>query len=131
MDKHERPYKCPQDSCKKCFISSSDLRRHEREIHNQHRGSRKQLNCSYKDCNRHTGKAFFRQENLNNHLRRIHKEETVHGEELDSDSEDLREEIETLSQENQELKGLFKTQGAQLMEMTDQIIQLKEGYGLA
>lgn len=74
MDKHDRPYKCPAEGCEKLpgFTYSGGLLRHEREVHNKHGGPRKQLNCPHQNCKRHTGKGFSRQENLNEHLRRVH-----------------------------------------------------------
>lgn len=74
MDKHDRPYKCPAVGCEKLpgFTYSGGLLRHEREVHNKHGGPRKQLNCPHQNCKRHIGKGFSRQENLNEHLRRVH-----------------------------------------------------------
>ncbi|TVY49764.1 Zinc finger protein [Lachnellula occidentalis] len=74
MDKHDRPYKCPADGCEKLpgFTYSGGLLRHQREVHNLHGGPRKQLNCPHPNCKRHSGKGFSRQENLNEHLRRVH-----------------------------------------------------------
>lgn len=74
MDKHDRPYKCPADGCEKLpgFTYSGGLLRHQREVHNLHGGPRKQLNCPHINCKRHSGKGFSRQENLNEHLRRVH-----------------------------------------------------------
>jgi hypothetical protein len=74
MDKHDRPYKCPAEGCEKLpgFTYSGGLLRHQREVHNLHGGPRKQLNCPHPNCKRHSGKGFSRQENLNEHLRRVH-----------------------------------------------------------
>lgn len=74
MDKHDRPYKCQANGCEKLpgFTYSGGLLRHEREVHNKHGGPRKQLNCPHVNCKRHGGKGFSRQENLNEHLRRVH-----------------------------------------------------------
>lgn len=74
MDKHDRPYKCPADGCEKLpgFTYSGGLLRHQREVHNLHGGPRKQLNCPHPTCKRFSGKGFSRQENLNEHLRRVH-----------------------------------------------------------
>lgn len=79
MDKHDRPYKCPASGCEKLpgFTYSGGLLRHEREVHNKHGGPRKQLNCPHPNCKRHGGKGFSRQENLNEHLRRVHTSATV------------------------------------------------------
>ena len=75
MDKHERPHKCenPQCATRLGFTHAGGLLRHEREVHNKHDELKGQLFCPYKDCKRHTSKAFTRRENLQEHLRRIHK----------------------------------------------------------
>lgn len=74
MDKHDRPYRCPQPQCAKLqgFTYSGGLLRHEREVHGKHGGPKEQLRCTVADCKRHTGKGFTRKENLNEHLRRVH-----------------------------------------------------------
>ncbi|ATY65538.1 C2H2 transcription factor [Cordyceps militaris] len=74
MDKHERPYRCPADGCENLpgFTYSGGLLRHEREVHNKHGGPKNTVNCPHPNCKRHTGKGFSRQENLNEHLRRVH-----------------------------------------------------------
>ncbi|SPN97507.1 uncharacterized protein DNG_01021 [Cephalotrichum gorgonifer] len=76
MDKHERPYRCEHDGCEKLsgFTYSGGLLRHEREVHGKHGGPKKTLNCPHQSCKRYTGKGFSRQENLNEHLRRVHTE---------------------------------------------------------
>lgn len=84
MDKHDRPYKCPADGCEKLpgFTYSGGLLRHEREVHGKHGGPRKQLNCPHHNCKRNTGKGFSRQENLNEHLRRVHTDISTLDEEM-------------------------------------------------
>ncbi|KAM3452233.1 hypothetical protein MY3296_004671 [Beauveria thailandica] len=74
MDKHERPYRCPAEGCENLpgFTYSGGLLRHEREVHNKHGGPKNTVNCPHPNCKRHTGKGFSRQENLNEHLRRVH-----------------------------------------------------------
>lgn len=74
MDKHDRPYRCPQPQCAKLqgFTYSGGLLRHEREVHGKHGGPKEQLRCTVPECKRHTGKGFTRKENLNEHLRRVH-----------------------------------------------------------
>jgi hypothetical protein len=74
MDKHERPYRCPSDGCESLpgFTYSGGLLRHEREVHGKHGGPKKTVNCPHPNCKRHSGKGFSRQENLNEHLRRVH-----------------------------------------------------------
>ncbi|KAF2238059.1 hypothetical protein EV356DRAFT_335342 [Viridothelium virens] len=75
MDKHDRPYKCSYPQCSKLqgFTYSGGLLRHEREVHKKHGGPRESLMCPYKDCKRSTGAGFTRKENLNEHLRRVHR----------------------------------------------------------
>jgi hypothetical protein len=46
--------------------------RHEREVHGMHGGPKNTVNCPYANCKRHKGKGFSRQENLNEHIRRLH-----------------------------------------------------------
>lgn len=74
MDKHDRPYRCPHQSCGKLqgFTYSGGLLRHEREVHGKHGGPKAQLMCPRSGCKRNTGKGFTRKENLNEHLRRVH-----------------------------------------------------------
>lgn len=74
MDKHERPYRCLVEGCENLpgFTYSGGLLRHEREVHGKHGGPKKTVNCPHPNCKRHTGKGFSRQENLNEHLRRVH-----------------------------------------------------------
>lgn len=74
MDKHDRPYRCPHESCAKLqgFTYSGGLLRHEREVHGKHGGPKSQMMCPYPECKRHLGKGFTRKENLNEHLRRVH-----------------------------------------------------------
>jgi len=109
MDKHDRPYKCPSEGCEKLpgFTYSGGLLRHQREVHNLHGGPRKQLNCPHPNCKRYTGKGFSRQENLNEHLRRVH---TVDG--------DIQVGEET-EEENPEMPGMKRKRGASTSEYPD------------
>lgn len=74
MDKHERPYVCTAKGCEKIqgFTYSGGLLRHEREVHGKHGGPKKKLLCPHVTCKRSSGKGFSRQENLAEHLRRVH-----------------------------------------------------------
>lgn len=74
MDKHDRPYKCAAEGCEKLpgFTYSGGLLRHEREVHGKHGGPKHSFRCPHQNCKRHEGKGFSRQENLNEHLRRVH-----------------------------------------------------------
>jgi hypothetical protein len=138
MDKHDRPYKCPSDGCEKLpgFTYSGGLLRHQREVHNLHGGPRKQLNCHYPNCKRHSGKGFSRQENLNEHLRRVHTTpaggENAADETEDDSSEgrpwkrkrgnngpvddDVRIELNKLRVENDELRRNSELQSQQLAQ---------------
>lgn len=76
MDKHERPYVCTVKGCEKVqgFTYSGGLLRHEREVHGKHGGPKKALNCPHASCKRNKGKGFSRLENLQEHLRRVHRD---------------------------------------------------------
>jgi hypothetical protein len=150
MDKHDRPYKCPADGCEKLpgFTYSGGLLRHEREVHNKHGGPRKLLNCPHPNCKRHTGKGFSRQENLNEHLRRVHTADGAqNGDETEEDGveggagqkrkrmpalgmdQDLREEMKRLRSENEELREELRrqrdAQDAQAAEMQRTLHQMQ------
>ena len=75
MDKHDRPYKCPVAGCEKLagFTYAGGLLRHKREVHNMDGGPKASRMCPYSDCKRSTGSAFSRKENLQEHLRRVHR----------------------------------------------------------
>lgn len=137
MDKHDRPYKCPADGCEKLpgFTYSGGLLRHEREVHNLHGGPRKQLNCPHPNCKRHSGKGFSRQENLNEHLRRVHTPGNTEngGDETEDDGSeragmkrkrssrmvdggDIREEMARLRKENEDLRSNAEQQHLETQE---------------
>ncbi|KAI9795980.1 MAG: hypothetical protein M1833_006556 [Piccolia ochrophora] len=80
-DKHERPYHCEDPNCAKLqgFTYSGGLLRHQREVHREHGGPKEALMCPYDNCKRSSGAGFTRKENLNEHLRRVHKQSTVEG----------------------------------------------------
>ncbi|KAH8749776.1 hypothetical protein F5882DRAFT_80484 [Hyaloscypha sp. PMI_1271] len=72
MDKHTRPYKCPITECKvKDFSNAGDLRRHRREVHTS-----PAFTCPITTCKRHR-KGFGRKDNLIQHLKRTHSEDTI------------------------------------------------------
>jgi hypothetical protein len=87
MDKHDRPYKCHAPGCEKLpgFTYSGGLLRHEREVHGKHGGPKNTFLCPHATCKRHVNKGFSRQENLNEHLRRVHTENG--SSEADADAE--------------------------------------------
>lgn len=147
MDKHDRPYKCPADGCEKLpgFTYSGGLLRHEREVHMKHGGPRKQLNCPHNTCKRHQGKGFSRQENLNEHLRRVHTgtDEVPKAEDTEEDgseaqagqkrkrgtgseSGDIRDEMKRIKQENEDLKQQLADHAMQAAEMSRQIQALQQ-----
>ncbi|KAJ9156349.1 Cell wall transcription factor ACE2 [Pleurostoma richardsiae] len=154
MDKHDRPYKCTAEGCEKLpgFTYSGGLLRHEREVHGKHGGPKNPLHCPHPNCKRHSGKGFSRQENLNEHLRRVHTGSGVPsaGEETDDaiseiapvtvavtslkrpapdDEPDQREEIKRLRRENEELRRQVENQTRQTVVMMNQIAQLQEALG--
>ncbi|MCJ1243371.1 hypothetical protein MMC30_000568, partial [Trapelia coarctata] len=55
------------------FTYSGGLLRHQREVHKQHGGPKAPRMCPHRDCKRSTGTGFSRKENLNEHLRRVHR----------------------------------------------------------
>ena len=75
MDKHTRPYICAEPGCEKIqgFTYSGGLLRHQREVHKQHGGPKAPRMCPHRDCKRSSGTGFSRKENLNEHLRRVHR----------------------------------------------------------
>ncbi|KAM0333387.1 hypothetical protein ACHAQA_002048 [Verticillium albo-atrum] len=152
MDKHERPYRCAAEGCEKLpgFTYSGGLLRHEREVHGKHGGPKNTVNCPHPNCKRHTGKGFSRQENLNEHLRRVHTQDgsTPVGDDIatsDGDSEkagqkrkrsrknsasdaydDLREEIKRVRMENEELRDQIDRHSQHSLAMMAQIAELQE-----
>lgn len=148
MDKHDRPYKCQAEGCEKLpgFTYSGGLLRHEREVHNKHGGPRKQLNCPHLNCKRHTGKGFSRQENLNEHLRRVHTDGSATAPALEESEEDsneaklgqkrkrgatedheLKEEIKRLKIENEQLRTEIQQQREQMAMILTQMGQVRQG----
>ncbi|KAL9101576.1 MAG: hypothetical protein Q9163_003176 [Psora crenata] len=83
MDKHTRPYVCEEPECENIrgFTYSGGLHRHQREVHRQHGGPRASCMCPYKDCKRSSGIGFSRKENLQEHLRRVHRQVDTEGKE--------------------------------------------------
>lgn len=120
-------------------------------MHGKHGGPKKTLNCPYQNCKRYNGKGFSRQENLNEHLRRVHTDATsppddVHPPSSDNDSErgghkrkrsladvadridvdfDLLEEVKRLRQENLELRELVEQHRETQITMVAQIADLQ------
>src|ERR1700761_266963 len=78
MDKHERPYKCDAPGCEKLqgFTYSGGLLRHQREVHKMHGGTKEPLHCPFENCKRAGGQGFTRKENLQEHIRRVHRRNT-------------------------------------------------------
>ncbi|CZS98474.1 uncharacterized protein RAG0_07194 [Rhynchosporium agropyri] len=149
MDKHDRPYKCPSEGCEKLpgFTYSGGLLRHQREVHNLHGGPRKQLNCPHPNCKRFSGKGFSRQENLNEHLRRVHTDAAeVLNAAIETDDEasemagmkrkrpqfdgvDVRMEMKRLRQENEELKKQADLQTIRTNELVRSLNTLQNLVG--
>ena len=74
-DKHTRPHRCKHPDCDKIqgFTYSGGLLRHQREVHNHHGGPKVMRMCPFQDCKRSVGNGFSRKENLNEHIRRVHR----------------------------------------------------------
>lgn len=154
MDKHERPYPCLENGCEKLpgFTYAGGLLRHEREVHGKHGGPKKPLTCPHPTCKRYAGKPFSRQENLNEHLRRVHTLEPVDGlaqardndnndhsaspgstpppragqrrkRPDDDDPEALRQENKRLRQENHELRQQVSNLTIQTSQLLAQLQQ--------
>ena len=158
MDKHDRPYKCAAEGCEKLpgFTYSGGLLRHEREVHGKHGGPKNSFYCPHPNCKRHSGKGFSRQENLNEHLRRVHTQNGTalngaEGGETDdgasdhaaaavigggglkrkrddraSDDSDMREEIKRVRLENEELRRQVQAQTQQTVVMMQKIAALQQ-----
>ncbi|KAK2596698.1 hypothetical protein QQS21_006213 [Conoideocrella luteorostrata] len=154
MDKHERPYRCPADGCENLpgFTYSGGLLRHEREVHGKHGGPKHTVKCPHPNCKRHTGKGFSRQENLNEHLRRVHTHPdgtaTPPAESMaspddneseksgtkrkrrastqDDDLSELRDEIKRVREENEKLKVEMNQQSQHSLAMMAQIAELQD-----
>ena len=154
MDKHERPYRCPADGCENLpgFTYSGGLLRHEREVHGKHGGPKKTVNCPHPNCKRHTGKGFSRQENLNEHLRRVHTNIDAISPPADMNSPDddesersgmkrkrrsstaqasgelteLRDEIKRVREENEKLRAEMQQQSQHSLAMMAQIAELQD-----
>ena len=67
MEKDERPYSCTAVDCNRLlgFKRKADLNRHELIVHNHS----KDFLCSYPGCD----KKFSRKDNMEDHVKRIHK----------------------------------------------------------
>ncbi|KAK4122291.1 hypothetical protein N657DRAFT_576174 [Parathielavia appendiculata] len=157
MDKHDRPYKCAAAGCEKLpgFTYSGGLLRHEREVHGKHGGPKNSFYCPHPNCKRHAGKGFSRQENLNEHLRRVHTQNGIplNGAEAETDDgasdnaggssslsggpkrkrdehagddSDLREEIKRVRLENEELRRQVQAQTQQTVLMMQKITALQQ-----
>ncbi|KAL9111745.1 MAG: hypothetical protein Q9227_003804 [Pyrenula ochraceoflavens] len=106
MDKHERPYKCPDPACDKIqgFTYSGGLLRHQREVHKKNVATKKLLYCPIANCNRHVGQGhgFTRRENLNEHMRRRHAtgSTSLAGVEVEVPSPDIRQTLQFTQQES-------------------------------
>ncbi|GAO18892.1 hypothetical protein UVI_02046070 [Ustilaginoidea virens] len=153
MDKHERPYRCPAMGCENLpgFTYSGGLLRHEREVHGKHGGPKNTVNCPHPNCKRHSGKGFSRQENLNEHLRRVHTNgdgatppadsvASPDGNESEKsgqkrkrrssgpgdDLDELRDEIKRVREENEKLKSEIEQQSQHSLAMMAQIAELQD-----
>lgn len=150
MDKHDRPYKCLAEGCEKLpgFTYSGGLLRHQREVHNLHGGPRKQLNCPHLNCKRYSGKGFSRQENLNEHLRRVHTDGGAEAQDVPESEEetseragmkrkrssaegsDIRQEVAKLRKENEKLKRQAEQQNLRTNDLLQQVQALQNIVGV-
>jgi len=100
------------------------------------------------NCKRHSGKGFSRQENLNEHLRRVHttaEGEAANPEETEEegserigmkrkridqdgrdDSNEMRDNYARLAQENADLRRQVDLQGSQIAELMHQIQEFQQ-----
>ena len=132
VDKHDKTYKCSALDCKRNqgFASLAVLRRHETEIHGMHNTGQK-LHCPIPTCERHKGKGFQRNEQLENHIRRKHPND---GDKLgrclkrkaDIDCGESFEDIKRLRENTRDLSNQFAAGAVQLAEMALLIQQLQE-----
>jgi hypothetical protein len=109
MDKHERPYKCDAPVCEKLqgFTYSGGLLRHQREVHKMHGGTKDPLHCPFENCKRAGGSGFTRKENLQEHIRRVHRRNT--------EGVDL-------------LTGAGSKRESDMMDMTDPLLRSELGH---
>ncbi|TIA45596.1 hypothetical protein D6C79_05585 [Aureobasidium pullulans] len=109
------PYQCQKAQCSKplSFKYSGGLLRHEREVHGMHGGPEEQLFCPIEHCRRHTEHGFTRRENLEEHLRRMHKLQDV------DSTRDAAQEIciTALTPFDHDFEGLFRTTKRKRMDL--------------
>jgi hypothetical protein len=123
VDKHDKTYKCSALDCKRNqgFASLAILRRHETEIHRM-RDIGQKLLCPIPTCERHNGKGFQRNEQLENHIRRKHPND---GDKLGRclkrkayvDYGGSFEDIKRLRENTRDLSNQFAAGAVQLAEM--------------
>jgi hypothetical protein len=110
----------------------------EREVTKDSTGTRENevhdaslLFCPVLTCNRHNGKGFTRQENLNEHMRRRHREhcntpELDRKRKVEADKKESFEEIKRLRQETRDLTSQFTALDVRSREMMALMQQLQE-----
>ncbi|CAH0018023.1 unnamed protein product [Clonostachys rhizophaga] len=131
MDKHERPYRCLVEGCENLpgFTYSGGLLRHEREVHGKHGGPKNTVNCPHPNCKRHTGKGFSRQENLNEHLRRVHtspdNEASPPVDAVQSPEENESESKPGIKRKRRSSGGI-NSHGDELMELRQEVKRVRE-----
>jgi hypothetical protein len=123
VDKHDKTYKCSALDCKRNqgFASLAILRRHETEIHGMHNIGQK-LHCPIPTCERHNGKGFQRNEQLENHIRLKHPNDGDNlGRRLkrkaDVDWDESFQDIKRLREDTRDLSNQFAAWAVQLVEM--------------
>jgi hypothetical protein len=132
VDKHDKTYKCSALDCKRNqgFASLAILRRHETEIHGMHNTGQK-LHYPIPTYDRHNGKGFRRNEQLENHIRRKHPN---NGDKLgrclkrkgDVECGESFEDIKRLKEDTRDLSNQFAAGAVQLVETVLLIQQLQE-----
>jgi hypothetical protein len=135
IDEHDRPFKCSVPDCKRTqgFASLTSLRRHETEGHGMHNRGQK-LHCPIPTCERHNGKGFQRNEQLENHIRLIHPNNGDNlgrrlKREAEIDWDGSFQDIKRLREDTRDLSNQFAAGAVQLAKMMLLIQQLQENAG--
>jgi hypothetical protein len=135
MDKHDKPFNCSAQDCKRPqgFASLASLHRHEAETHGMHSAGQK-LYCPIPTCERHDGEGFQRGEQLKGHIRRRHPN---YGDNLgarqkrkaDAAWNESFEDIKRLRDDTRDLSNQFAAMAVQLGEIALLIRKLQENAG--
>lgn len=136
IDKHDKPFNCSVPDCKRTqgFASLTSLSRHETETHGMHNRGQK-LHCPIPTCERHNGKGFQRNEQLENHIRLIHPNDSDNlrhclKRKADVDWDENLQDIKRLRDNTRDLRNQFAEGAVRLAEMVLLIQQLQESAGI-